>query len=101
VFPLTTIYCYFPSMIHMLGFFLPTHMDTISPRKTESLLKVALKTIILTINTIYIDDLSYNIYMITNEFYYNLIHTCGALYYIYPCVKYTSCWFSLGTRFSN
>jgi len=32
----------------------------------------------------------------------NLIHTSGALYYIYLCVKkYTSWWFSLGTRFSN
>jgi hypothetical protein len=36
-------------------------MDSISPRKIELLLKVALKIIILTLNTIYIDDLSYNI----------------------------------------
>jgi hypothetical protein len=61
VFLLTTIYCYFPSIFHMLAFFLTTPMDRISPRKTELLLKVALKTIILTLNTIYIDDLSYNI----------------------------------------
>ena len=41
--------------------FFTTPMDRISPRKTELLLKVALKTIILTLNTIYIAALSYNI----------------------------------------
>jgi hypothetical protein len=35
---------------------------------TKLLLKVALNTITLTLNTIYIDALSYNIYIITNEF---------------------------------
>jgi hypothetical protein len=30
VFPLTTIYCFFPSMIHMLAFF-TTLIDRISP----------------------------------------------------------------------
>ena len=66
VFPLTTIYYYFPSMFHMLAFF-TTPMDRISP-----------------------------------IVFINLIHISGALYYIYLCVKkYTSWWFSPGTRFSN
>ena len=58
----------FSQYVSYVGIFLTTPIDRISPRKTELLLKVALKTFILTLNTIYIDDLSYNIYMITNEF---------------------------------
>ena len=90
VFPLITIYCYLPSWIHMLPFYYthrknkslkhqhfltrnrdPAHKSCILGNysrqfavlcdATELLLKVALNTITLTLNTIYIDALSYNI----------------------------------------